>query len=357
MYFDTSPKTKRTDLFGREFLLDTLVSYTRDVSVRMIVLKGLRRTGKTSLLNVALNEAKVMSLKVDVREAPYYDRKEFMAYLVEKIKDKIGEPLFQKILKYFSKVEVSYKDISTTFFLNIEQKFSTFFEKLNEELQKKDEMLVLAFDEVQLLTKIKFEYNLAAVYDNYKHIKLILTGSEMGLLDQFLGKKDAESPLYGRALMELDVPKFNEQETRTFLLKGFEQIKKTISLEEITEVITNFNGIIGCATQYGWFRSQGKSHAQAVSVVVEEGVKLTQKELDTFLSHRNQSRYLKLLRWIAKGYNQWGILKNQFVNEKAKVSDRQLYLYLTELQDYGFVVKRDENYFVTDPLLLRNITS
>jgi len=355
MYFDTSPKTKRTDLFGRNFLLDTLVSYSKDNSVRMIVLKGLRRTGKTSLLNVALAEAKLMSLKIDVRETPYYDRKEFMTYLIEKIKDKIGLSLFQKVLKYFSKVEVSYQDISATFFLNIEQKFSIFFEKLDVELEKKNEMLVLAFDEVQLLNKIKFEYNFAAIYDNYKHIKLILTGSEIGLLDKFLGKRDAQSPLYGRAVMEMEVPKFNDEETRTFLLEGFEQIQKKISLEEIKEVIANFNGIIGWTTQYGWFRGQGKSHTQTISIVVEEGIKLTQNELDKFLANRTKSRYLKTLRGIAKGYNQWGLLKHQFVKEKAQVSDRQLDLYLTELQDYGFIIKINENYFLTDPLLLRSV--
>ena len=355
MYFDTGPKIKRTDLYGRNFLLDSLISYCRDSSVRMIVLKGLRRTGKTSLLNVALAEAKVQYIKIDVRESPYYDKKEFLAYLLEKIKDKIGDPLFEKILRHFSKIEVSYRDISTTFFLNIEQKFSTFFDKLNKELEKKDEFLLLAFDEVQLLGKIKFEYNFAAFYDNYPRLKLILTGSEIGLLDLFLGKSDAESPLYGRAVIELEVPKFNEEETRTFLLKGFEQIKKAISLEEITEVIANFNGIVGWATQYGWFRGQGKSHAQATAQVVEEGVKLTRKELDIFLSRRNKSRYLKILRWITKGYNQWGVLKNKFVNEKNSVSDRQLHLYLSELLDYGFIIKREESYFVTDPLLLRSV--
>ncbi|MBI2151190.1 ATP-binding protein [Candidatus Woesearchaeota archaeon] len=356
MYFDTTPKTKRIDLFGRNFLLDTLISYSKDQSVRMIVLKGLRRTGKTSLLNVALAETKLTYLKIDVREAPYYDRREFMAYLIEKIKDKIGESLFHKIIKYISKIEVSYKDISTAFFLQIEQKFPTFFERLNEELEKKNEILMLAFDEVQLLHKIKFEYNFAAIYDDYKQIKLILTGSEMGLLDEFLGKRDAESPLYGRALIELEVPKFNEEETRSFLLKGFEQLKKNISHEEIKEVISNFDGIIGWATQYGWFRNQGKSHSQTISTVLEEGIKLTRKELDNFLANRNKSKYLKILNWISKGYNQWALIKHQFVNEENALSDRQLQLYLRELLDYGFIVKISENYFVTDPLLLRSVT-
>jgi len=58
MYFEITPKTRKEDLFGREYLIDSLVSYFNDNTVRLIVIKGLRRAGKTSLLNVALNESK-----------------------------------------------------------------------------------------------------------------------------------------------------------------------------------------------------------------------------------------------------------------------------------------------------------
>jgi AAA+ ATPase superfamily predicted ATPase len=123
----------------------------------------------------------------------------------------------------------------------------------------------------------------------------------------------------------------------------------------VKEVIANFDGIIGWATQYGWFRIQGKSHSQAVSAVVDEGARLARKELDTFLIKRSKSRYLKILRWISKGRNQWGLLKNEFAKDKTGISDRQLSIYLTELLDYGFIVKINENYFITDPLLMRGV--
>ena len=48
MYFDPQPKTKKADLFGVEFTLQQLVQHLQDRSTRMIIIKGLRRTGKTS---------------------------------------------------------------------------------------------------------------------------------------------------------------------------------------------------------------------------------------------------------------------------------------------------------------------
>ncbi len=355
MLFETTPKTKREDLFGRDFLVDKLVSLLRDKDVRMIVLKGLRRTGKTSILNVALAETKLLVVKIDVREAPYYDRKEFMAYLVEHIKTTIGESLFQKVMKHISKIQAAYKDLSTTFFLDIEKKLFTFFGELNAELQEKKQYLILAFDEVQLLQDHHWNAVFAAMYDNYPHLKLILTGSEIGLLDTFLGKKDADSPLFGRALLDIEVTKFNEEETSSFLLKGFAQSKKPISPGEISEVIGNFNGIIGWATQYGWLRSKGHSHQQAIAMVMEDGSKLTRKELEAFLARRNKARYLKVLRWLSRGHNQWNLLKNQFLKEGTRISDRQLHLYLSELMEYGFITKIQQNYAIADPLLLKGM--
>ena len=117
MYFDITPKTKKTDLFGRAYLVDSVISSIQDASVRAMVLEGLRRTGKTSLMNVVLSEIKETHVKIDVRESPYYDRKEFMSYVVEKVKAKIGTTLFEKIIKIISKIKISYKDLSATFFL------------------------------------------------------------------------------------------------------------------------------------------------------------------------------------------------------------------------------------------------
>ncbi len=353
MYFDITPKIRKEDLFGREYLVNSLISHTHDKNIRMVVIKGLRRTGKTSLLNVALDEIKHKKIKIDVRESPYYERKEFMSYIIEKIKAEIGESLFQKIIKHISKIKLSYKDISTTFYLEIEKNFLTFFENLDKQLKRKNIFLVIAFDEVQLLKKIEFDNPLAAIFDNYKNIKLILTGSEIGLIDKFLGKENADSPLFGRAFLELEIKRLSSEQISQFLTQGFHQIKKKITLNELNDVIEILDGIIGWATHYGWFRSQNISHQEAILKVTEEGSRLVKKELDKFLTNRSKANYLRLLKLVAKGYNHWNILKNQFIKEGTKISDRQLNLYLKELIDYSFIEKINKNYLISDPLLIR----
>jgi len=86
------------------------------------------------------------------------------------------------------------------------------FEKLDEWIEEEDEIpyLVVAFDEAQLLRfltggkgKIDFREFFAYIYDNLKNIRLVLTGSEMGLLLDFLGFNESGKPLYGRYREEI----------------------------------------------------------------------------------------------------------------------------------------------------------
>ncbi|MDI6738311.1 MAG: ATP-binding protein [Nanoarchaeota archaeon] len=353
MYFDTAPKTRKEDMFEMDYLIDSLANSMGEKDVRMAVIKGLRRTGKTSLLNVSLNQTKQKHIKIDVRESPYYDRKEFMLYLAEKIKGVVGERAFQKLLKHISGVKVSYKDVGATLYIEKEKNLLMLFEQLNEYLKTKDETLIIAFDEIQLLSKIKFEYALSAVYDNYRNIKMVITGSEMGLVDKFLGIKDSSSPLFGRAHIEMETKRLSGEQINNFLMLGSKQAKTVITAKEIKEAIEMLDGIIGWATYYGWLRSKSIAHNKALSKVISEGSELTKRELDKFLSNRKKAVYLKILKWIAKGYNSWTTLKAQFVKNGRKVSDSQLNLYLTELIDYSFIEKINKTYIITDPLLIR----
>ncbi|MBI4981165.1 ATP-binding protein [Candidatus Woesearchaeota archaeon] len=354
MYFDLAPKTKKEDLYGMDFTVDSLVSYLKDPSVRMIIIKGLRRTGKTSLLNVALEESTTPFLKIDVRESPYYDRTEFEKDLILKIKETVGEPLIEKVLKRISGVGLSYKDVEAKLYLeNKTIAISSFFAQLNTELKAKKKHLILAFDEVQLLSKIKFDNPLAAIYDNYSCLKLVLSGSEVGLLDKFIGRKDGDAPLFGRGAIEIETKKLEPEQASQFLKEGFAQLKKSLSLQEIKEVLEQLDGIIGWATLYGWFRSKNIAHKTALLKVTKEGSKLAKKELESFLNNRNRVAYTMVLKLIAQGHNQWGIIKQQFAKKDRAVSDRQLDLYLKELIDYNFVEKVDPVYSVPDPLLVR----
>jgi len=356
MYFDVNPKTSQQDLFGMSYLVESTINYLNDKTVRMIVLKGLRRTGKTSLLNVALSGVKGKSVKIDVRESPYDDRREFMRFLVEKIKMEVGEPFFQKILKRFSGLKLAYKDLSATFLFQSEKDFPLFFEKLNRQLEESKTSLVIAFDEAQLLSQIKFENNLAAIYDNYKNIRIIITGSEVGLVDDFLGKKNVDAALFGRAYIEVETKKFGGEQIGDFLAEGGKQIGKSITLKESREVIEFLDGVIGWATHYGWLRSKNLPHEKALEKVLADGSEIAKRELENFLIRRRKTNYTHLLKWIKKGFNRWGMIKGQYAKNGMKTSDYQLNFYLKELIDYGIIEKINESYFITDPLFGRVVS-
>jgi hypothetical protein len=352
MYFDISPKTKREDLFGCDYQLDLIKKYLLDESTRLIVIKGLRRMGKTSLLNVALNELNVKSIKIDVREAPFYDKREFLVFLIKRISEKL-EGLLDRIIKNIKGIKLGYEKFSFEVFFSKEENVNYFFENVNSFLNKKRENLILAFDEAQLLKNIKFDYFLASIFDNYKNIKIVLTGSEVGVLDKLLGKSDYKSPLFGRAYLEIELKKLKEDDVRRFLELGFRQINKKIEFEEIREVVENLDGIIGWITYYGWFRYNGFSHRKALERVKEEGKQLIKREVENFLEGRKaKAKYLKLIKFLKLGYNSWSSLKKAFNKDGLRISDSQLNMYIKELIDFGFVEKVDGKYFLTDPLLL-----
>lgn len=67
MLFDLVPKEHRYDLFGREAELRELGNSIRSKE-KLIVIYGVRRVGKTSLLHVFLNEKEVPYILIDIRD-------------------------------------------------------------------------------------------------------------------------------------------------------------------------------------------------------------------------------------------------------------------------------------------------
>jgi AAA+ ATPase superfamily predicted ATPase len=351
MYFDISPKTKKSDLFGVDYQLEQLKKYLLDKSVRMVAIKGLKRTGKTSLLNVALNEVSIKNVKIDVREAPFYDKKEFAVFLSKQIREKMGSVL-DKIIKSIAGIKFRYDKFSFELLFSKEENITLFFARLNSYLNKANQMLILAFDEAQLLKGIGFDYFLASIFDNYKNIKIVLTGSEIGVLDKLLGKADYDAPLFGRAYLEIDLKKMGTEEIRKFLEEGFKQIGKKIEFEEVEEVVENLDGTMGWITYYGWFRYKRFSHGRALERAKEEGKAIVKRELENFLQGRKaKPKYLKIIKYLARGHHSWSSLKQAFIKDGLKIADSQLNSYLKELINFGFVEKSAEKYFVTDPLL------
>jgi AAA+ ATPase superfamily predicted ATPase len=85
--------------------------------------------------------------------------------------------------------------------------------------------IIIAFDEAQELKKItwiNFPRIFAYIYDNLEHVRLVLTGSEVGLLFKFIGIDSVESPLYGRYMHVVSTRRLSFEESVDFLKKGFQ---------------------------------------------------------------------------------------------------------------------------------------
>ncbi len=320
MYFDPQAKQRPEDFFNFEVLQQELRKALEDPQIPLIVVHGLRRTGKTSLIRVVLNASRKKYVWLDGREI--VSRNEFF----QKLSEEVGK------LRRFQIKGVSLKGISWS--LDLHKKDLDYLNK---------QKITLVIDEVQLLKKMKVDYLLASIFDNYPHIKMVVSGSEKGMLMSFLGQANTKAPLYGRAVFELSTRRLTKEEGLHFLREGGKKAGTEIKEEEIVEAIQRLDGIIGWLTKYGWYRLR-LPHKTALQKTEEEGGHVAQEEFVRF-SARSEPRYLRILHAMKEGAR-WEEIKRQ-----TQTSESQLSIMLNRLIDYGFVEKVEGVYRICDPLL------
>jgi len=357
MYFDYKPKENVKDLFGTDVILKKFKTALLNKNNRLIVIKGLRRTGKTSLLNVVLKESNLNYIKIDVRSTPFFDYFEFITEFKDRLNVLLNDSIIKKIKDKIDSVDMSigYKDMKTGLKLNIkkDKTITTYLDEINKLYEKKKQQFIIAIDEAHLLKDIKMDYIFASIYDNYPNIKMIFTGSEIGLLNDFLGESNYDAPLYGRLFETIETKKLHQQESYEFLKKGFSQVNIKYDENDLIAVIDNFDGIIGWHTQYGSERINGKTHSEALEKVKSYGAELNKREFENFLKTRkNKQSYIKIMRCVKNNSNSWTEIKYSFSKSGSKITDSQLSLYLSFLVKYGFIEEKNGKYIFTDPLLM-----
>jgi len=336
MLFDLKPKEKPSDFFNYQEELRLLGSYLKDPQTRLIILRGLRRTGKSSLLRVTLNKSASKYILIDARELVTLSRRSFESKLFEKLKSVKGLPaaLLDRIESVEAGVRISVK------------REESLWELLRETKP------ILAIDEAQMLRGTGVDAFLAAVFDN-TDCKIILTGSEVGVLDSFLGKDDPKAPLFGRMYKEIKTHPLAREKSRAFLISGFREAGKRISEEELDAAIGELDGIIGWLTMFGNLALSTKP-STALQRAAKQGALLAYSELRSFLDGRAQAkgRYLALVRILAHKSMRWSELKRAVQIElREEISDSQFTNYLHSLLDYGFIVEKEGIYELPDPLL------
>ncbi|WP_297505143.1 ATP-binding protein, partial [Thermococcus sp.] len=288
LYFDERPKSRREDLYDREKELEGMLASIKSHKP-LILLKGIRRLGKTSLLRVALNEANVPYVIVDLRGVNPNSRRDLYLRFQGALNEYLSKnaPLFAKLkdrVKLIDGVRVSGIGISLSW-KNPETLYS-----LISTLES--ESFVIAFDEVQEIRGPagKELASLIAHFYDYGETTFILTGSEVGLLYDFLGIEDPDAPLYGRVFHEIELSRFSREQSLDFLRKGFEQASVDAPDDVLEKAIDKLDGIVGWLVKFGVISLREGVREEVVSKVLEEASKLALTELERFLEKRPLAR-------------------------------------------------------------------
>lgn len=351
MLIDILPKEERKDFYDREKEINQLESFYSPITLIL----GLRRTGKSSLIKIALNELKKPFIYIDMRK---FEEKEVVTYkdfiielekeinkLVNKHKNLI------EILKRIEGITIMGNQIKFSWKKNNKVSITSFFEILNDWAEDK---VIISIDEAQILRKAKginLLPILAYTYDNLKKIKIILSGSEMGLLYSYLKVDDPSKPLFGRVISEIYLNPFSKELAIDFLKKGFEEVK--VKFDKFEEVYENIGGIPGWLTYFGYNYYRTLDFDKSLKMALESAKKLIISEFENFLLDKYiaRKRYYTIMRTVSS-CARWSDIKRRLEDEIGhKINDSEIHNYLNQLQRSSWIIKENEKYCPAEKLI------
>ncbi|MEM1538200.1 MAG: ATP-binding protein [Candidatus Nezhaarchaeales archaeon] len=351
LLFSPEPKRCKKDLYDFEGELNALKEY---LGQPLVVVTGLRRTGKTSLILTALEEFKVPYVFFDLRSAAT-SRRDLYALISHGLTGFLSKAskwgrlreVGTRFLKLVRGISISGVTVELSWGRD-RPLLSEVLKALNEVGEERGEKIVIVFDELQRASghaSITLQNVIAYAYDHLRNLSFILSGSEMGVLYRFL--KDSEAPLYGRAYLEVKTRRLSREESIDFLSRGFEEVGFKINVDEVEEAVNRLNGIIGWLTYYGYSKvTRGKE----LEEIWSEAVETAKRELENFLGYRaSKNRYRTVLKLLSQGVKDWKRLKISLENLEGKnLSDRVLYDILHTLKKHAII---DEQKEFQDPLM------
>jgi AAA+ ATPase superfamily predicted ATPase len=343
-YFSPEPKKRKEDFFDMEREWSALDRALK--KGKMVIVTGLRRYGKTSLIMTYMNESRKKYVYLNCRLLPpVVSLNSFKALIEgELAKNSWGIRLLQNL----KSAEVQLAG----FGLKVDAKSEESVLRTLKALEGS----VLVMDEAQALrmSSYRFDSLLAYIFDA-TDIKLIISGSEVGLLYRFLRLEDPEAPLYGRAYSEVRLNPLSKEKAKEFLLRGFEQEKITVNEKVIEDALEKLDGVIGWLAYFGYSLATG---GLSVEKIYERASKLAVDELKKALKlyASAERRYSEALRIVATlSSASWSEIKRGIEAKLGKITDSTLANILRNLTDAGFVKKDGNEYKVADPVLHHGI--
>jgi AAA+ ATPase superfamily predicted ATPase len=359
LLFDIKPKERKSDLYDFEKELEDLKKGLGNAPITLLT--GVRRTGKTSLLKVALSELGYPYVYLDTRLSSNPTYRDFANIVKASLEDFISRntPLRRKIvekLRRVSGVSISLSPLSVDISWRGYKKFEfvEMFTALNKIGFDIGKPIIIAFDEAQELRKItwiNFPRIFAYIYDNLEHVRLVLTGSEVGLLFKFIGIDSVESPLYGRYMHVVSTRRLSFEESVDFLEKGFRELGVSIPSRIIESAARAFGGVIGWLTLFGYnCYMNTDTCSENIDKIIKIAVEIAKQEIEKFLKSRRSERYHVLLKLLTTERS-WSEIKSRLEDiENRTVNDKTLNDLLTTLLDLSIIEKTNNKYVIADPI-------
>ncbi len=360
MLFRLGIKEDPAEFYNYKKELDLYVTGISDELTRLIVIKGIRRIGKSSLTRVGISIAKpYLYMILDPRSLPVVSGEAVADILARGLKEALRKQ--RRVRKLFERAVARVESISIAgVSIRVNRRnplvLTEFLDSLNEELERVGEYGVIVIDEAQeLINTPRIQAMLAHIYDYDRRVKLVLTGSQVGLLDRLLRTNDPDAPLYGRPVLEIKMHRLSRRESIGFLVEGFREVGMDWRGEWIEEAVDTLDGIPGWLTAYGYYSYTYRSHDKALEATIRQAVSLVRNELQRFLASRGVAveRYKAILYCLSLEPMNWSRLWRCVETRLAsRIPKTRFAHYLRELASYSFIEKTSEGmYKFSDPLV------
>lgn len=352
-YFNLAVKTRRQDLFDRENELDDLRNSLKDP---LTVVLGMRRLGKSSLIAVALDSQKCERITIDLRGVgPNPSPLKVLERFESAINTLKSKRLWEK-LSTISGVSLFSFGIQFSKSSKSRPGLQSLMDSIQDYAQASGKKFIVAVDEVQEARGLQeLPAAFAHVYDYDKDIRLILAGSEVGVLHDFVGLEDPDSYLYGRRINYVELKKFPRELSLEFLTNGFKAYNKKIPSTDLEQAVSKLDGIVGWLVLYGHeaISSGKRGHAsspQSLQSIVNQAVKMVEAESSKIIMKSKHYRYI--LKALIGGEMRWKNIYDFVELNEGHVSESVFNDSLTYLTKYGMVIKNKETdtYVIPDPI-------
>ncbi|MEB3755894.1 MAG: ATP-binding protein [Desulfurococcales archaeon] len=335
-------KCDRDELYDRISELEQLHKNI-DKNTPLTLLTGIRRIGKTSLLCVFINEIGIPYLLIDARNLPAnYGLRDLYGLLSKSMSNKKFLDKMKDVLGVVSGIKVTGIEVELSWRGRESISLGTLFDYMNKR------KVLIAIDEAQALRGPRGELFLKALahaYDYDRNIMFILTGSEVGLLYDYLDIENPDSPLYGRYINVITLERFTEAQSVDFLRKGLMEAGITPPIEYVRSIVEVFDGIPGWLTIAGNYIVT-KSKLVDIDHIEEYAINIAIREIMK-LEKTHGSRLIRTLKLLAQGHNSWTRLKKALEeNEGKTVSKSSLSRIIRTLEKLSII----ENYEFLDPI-------